>query len=182
MKMPNTGPQAGPMLGAGQKASLQLRALLETVRGIFTLFAVLLFVLIGAIGLLFILIGATEVRPAVTAWGSGGLNPAKLAIPSILEGIEFLLLAPVPFAVVVCVGNYLLTLRWNVSDHADSERSLHQVKGLVATLMVSVIAVELLRRFISEGHAEMADLYYGGGLIIVLLTYRIAVLGWPPKP
>lgn len=152
------------------RANEALHTVLTYLFVIFTIFSILALAITGAVGIYL---------TVFAVWFARG--DLIKSVPFILEGIELLLLSPVPFAVIECVGAYLITLRFDRDNHTKSADRLNQVKGLVATLIVTVVAVELLRRFISTTPSGMADLYYGGGLVIILLAYRIVVFGLPSK-
>jgi uncharacterized membrane protein YqhA len=86
-----------------------------------------------------------------------------------LHAFEMLLFAPLPFVIVVSVGRYLQVLLRNSPDTEAVEHQLHKIKSLIASLMVSIVGTELLRRFL-DGKGEI-DIISGVILILTLIVY-----------
>jgi len=96
-------------------------------------------------------------------------------IGSILDGFEFLLLAPLAFVIVVSVGNYLHALLLQ-PDADESEHQLHRVKGLIVSLMISIVATDLVKRFVGQAAVQFEPLIFGGSLILLFTLYFILLL------
>ena len=111
-----------------------------------------------------------------------GMNSgfAKDMILNILEGFELLLLAPLVFVIVVTIGRYLRQLLVDDSMNESSRRSLHGVKALIATLLISVVAADLVMRLIHRSD-QTAETFLVGALLILLLLVFVAFLLLVPR-
>jgi hypothetical protein len=102
--------------------------------------------------------------------------PKNSSLPLVLDGIELFLLAPLPPAVVFAVANYysLTALRGDTKKAADD---LHHVKVVIATLMMSIIATDIISRFLGwspQSASELAEplaLAVGIVLLVALGIY-----------
>src|SRR5262249_10056736 len=63
----------------------------------------------------------------------GSIPAVEVGIGSILDGFEFLLLAPLAFVIVVSIGNYLRALL-QYDRVIEAEHQVHRVKGLIISL------------------------------------------------
>jgi len=98
------------------------------------------------------------------------------AIGSILEGFEFLLLAPLAFVIIVSIGNYLQVLLQH-GDSSLAEHQIHRVKAMIISLMISIVATDLVKRFVGEQREMKFDaLIFGGTLMILLSLYFVVLL------
>lgn len=113
------------------------------------------------------------------------------ALGSVLEGFEYLLLAPIPLAVVVVISRY--TAAFLAHDpraarqagdagemearHAKALHQYHLVKRLILSLMISVVATDLIKRFLGnqleEQKTSLIGVLFGGGLFVLLTAYLL---------
>lgn len=138
-------------------------------------FAVLL--LFAAIGLWQMIYGA------MSYWLHPDSSSAADAIAMALKGLEFLFLAPLGFMVVVSVGQYLRAMVENNGTdatardgpRANAKAQLLTVKSFVVSLMIAVVATELVSRVLEPGelHTESA---FAGTIVIVAFSLYLFVL------
>lgn len=138
-------------------------------------------------------LGSTdEARTAATA-----ISSAARGISYVLEGLEFLLIAPIPLIVSMSLWKevvYGLFLKQpvprpqqgamipgdgsqNIADRFDQVQGFDKAKELVFGLMLSVVATELVKRFLNRhtvcygGHID--ELIFGAFLFVALSSYLI---------
>ena len=118
-------------------------------------------------------------------------NLAATALGSVLEGFEYLLLAPIPLAVIVVIARYLsaflayepLTGRGEkgggegAAKHKAALHQYHLVKQLILSLMISVVATDLIKRFLNNQlqaqEASFRGILFGGVLFVLLIVYLL---------
>lgn len=115
------------------------------------------------------------------------LSTASTAIGQVLEGFEFLLLAPLPLVIIVTVARYVRDFL-QLNDHDDqddqrvTERRIHNVKVLVISLMISVLATDLVRRFLDHqiecARGSYSEAIFGGALFALLTMYIMLQFTW----
>jgi hypothetical protein len=103
-------------------------------------------------------------------------HAVEAAIGCILDGFEFLLLAPLAFVIVVSVGRYLQALLMDLTAN-EAEHQLHRVKGLIISLMISIVATDLVKRFVGQADVNFRALIFGGSLIFLFIIYYILLVG-----
>lgn len=176
------------------------------------LFGGLLMIALGTIGFweafkgLFVYIGFGSPNPHV----GPAISQTAAAIAGALEGFEFLLLAPIPLAIVIAVGEYLETTVAPQQVHAHphqgsganlrnavasdnlslpTQESLHEalhkyhgVKQLILGLMISVVATDLVKRFLenklAETDSDIRTVALGIVLFAVLASYLLVRALW----
>src|SRR5262249_7980708 len=106
----------------------------------------------------------------------GSIPAVEVGIGSILDGFEFLLLAPLAFVIVVSIGNYLRALL-QYDRVIEAEHQVHRVKGLIISLMISIVATDLVKRFVGQPDLKTDALVFGGTLIILFSVYFILLTG-----
>ena len=134
---------------------------------------------LGILGLLEIVRGLSG-KDSWTLVPEASPTIAENAIIHTLEGFEFLLLAPLAFVIIFSVGRYLTELLTQAADQRQAESQLHRVKALVASLMVSIIATDLVKRFVGKSDVNISAMTYGSGVILVLIIY-ILILNRPHR-
>lgn len=107
--------------------------------------------------------------------GGQSIPAIEGGIGSILDGFEFLLLAPLAFIIVMTVGNYLRALLQQ-GGADEAEHQVHRVKGLIISLMISILATDLVKRFVGRSEVKINALIFGGTLIIIFMLYFITLL------
>ncbi len=146
-----------------------LDLVVETVRVVFVVFASGATIGLGAIGL-------WQIFVALKDFDYHGTN-SPATIVATLEGLEFLLLAPLAFVVTVSMSRYLEELILKSADDADHR--VHRVKGLVVSLMMTTIATDIVKRLVSQSFSnvwETVILEYLGLLVISVFLIIILVL------
>jgi hypothetical protein len=99
----------------------------------------------------------------------------RVAVSLALKGLEMLFLAPLPFMVVFAVGGYLRALG---ASEAGGERSderkigrLERTKSLLISLMVAVMAADLVSKTLSNDGLTPEAAIYESIVIAVLGGY-----------
>ncbi len=151
---------------------LENRVLKPAVKGVYILFCASAFVVMILMGFRGIWDIAGHV---VNGWlfhfgGNQQAPDERLAVVNILQGFEFLLLAPMIFVIVISVGNYLKDVLSSGDNPQMAERQLHRIKALMISLMVSVVGTELVKRLV-ERQVDMQSLIFGGTLLVLLTGY-----------
>jgi hypothetical protein len=122
------------------------------------------------------IIKGLRIRESWASTAGGTASSSEYAIVGALQGFEFLLLAPLALVIIVSIGRYLTALvpaHDNVAqdEHQKAEHQLHRVKILIISLMISIVATDLVKRFVAQPEVSIRALAYGGSLILLLLIY-----------
>jgi len=90
-------------------------------------------------------------------------------IVSVLHGLEFFFLAPLPFLVLLSLARFFrsfLNPNEVSNDESKCDHQLHRVKALVVNLMIASVATDLLGRSLQGVTIETA---LGESLVMLLL-------------
>ncbi len=143
--------------------------------------------LIGAGLLVLILAGIAffEITLGIQLYALGADDGApggasSVVVAHVLNGVELLFLAPLPYLIVDAVGSYL---RHVATRSKEMQGALHDLKGLermTTSLMIAVIAADLVQRTLSpSGLTQTAALF--DSLAIVVLSLYLLVLERGPR-
>jgi hypothetical protein len=150
--------------------------------------AILFFVAYAAAFIIMLAIGACGLSEiARSLLGYAGILGASIeheervrnTITGTLVGFELLLLAPLVYVIVISVGRFLFDIVQHGAAGA-SEHQMHRVKALMVNLMVSMVATDMLKRFIGHPEVNITAAIYGGSMILLLTVYLTAML-WGPS-
>lgn len=108
-----------------------------------------------------------------------------LTVAGTLDGLEFLLLSPLPTAIVVVAVRYLSQLV-DGKNLDLLEQSFVRVKVIIASILITVTATELVQRVVHFGDgsdasvgrtlSELMPVINGGGIIVLALIGYIGTL------
>ncbi|HWB07538.1 MAG TPA: hypothetical protein VG796_31230 [Verrucomicrobiales bacterium] len=109
-------------------------------------------------------------------WSESPADGAHKSIKLAFTGLEFLFLAPLPFALIKFLAIWLgaiVEIREDAKPRdAEAEAAVHRIKAVTVNLMAAVVATELVSRALSgesRGH-EFAEFALCGALVMALLV------------
>lgn len=83
-----------------------------------------------------------------------------------LKGLEFLFLAPLGFLTLLSMAKYIANMQ--SPDHTEADRGILEVKALIVSLMIAIIATDLIARVLS-GRGLTYEVTLTGSLFIAVL-------------
>jgi len=98
------------------------------------------------------------------------LSLESAVLTTALKGIELLFLAPMSFLVYRSLGNYVASKASGRED-PDAEAAVTESKGLVTSLMVAVVATDLVGKVLSPDGLAAHPPIYELLLIVILVAY-----------
>lgn len=106
--------------------------------------------------------------------GAPGPSEHSLVIVGALGGLELLFLAPLAYLVLLSVYRYTSSASWKAEPERIGRTAsavIHEVKSQIASLMIAVLATEMLRSILQHSEISLATSIATLGLILVLILY-----------
>lgn len=98
--------------------------------------------------------------------------PTERSIPHILEGLQYIFLAPLGFLLFRGISDYVVGII-DSDPEAVSTHFLMRIKALIIGLMAAVTATDLLKRALAEEGLNYRTAVCGCLLIVVLAGYSL---------
>jgi hypothetical protein len=112
--------------------------------------------------------------------GPGPEGHGHVVVASTLKGIELLFLSPMPYLIVRAIGDYLKHVIARRPETNDAPHELKALKVMTTTLMIAVVATDLVQRTLAPGDLTPATALYES-LVILVLSLYIVVLERSPR-
>lgn len=112
-------------------------------------------------------------------------NTEENSIVLVLIGIEYLLMAPLPFLVVWAVSRYISLLIPLTKDEVGSEEGanivsaehgIHKAKALFISLMSAILATDLVAKYLGDSAPPLEEVA-GQVLVLFSLIWFFYVIG-----
>ena len=103
----------------------------------------------------------------------GAVSAEAAALQSAVKGIEFFLLAPIGYFILLSVSHYVRNVRAGELSATDKERLLG-AKGLVVGLLIAVVAADLTGKVLSREGLSMAT---AGAEVLVVVVLGLYFFG-----
>jgi len=102
----------------------------------------------------------------------GQAGSAEVAIRLALTGLELLFLSPLAFLVVLAIAHDLRDFL-SADKHARVGRSMAAVESLVISLLIAVIATEMIERLVSHSGPPLSEATGSALIMLVLVAYLV---------